>query len=55
MQRRRITVRGLDEDAWEMLCEVREYTRTQTGALLGDAIRFWYESLEEGDPEEDED
>lgn len=45
MTRRRHTIRGIDGDAWEMLIEVRESSRTQTGALLSDALRFWYDHL----------
>ena len=49
MKRRQRTVRGVDDDAWEMLVDVREVSRTKTGALVSEAIRFWYENLEEDD------
>jgi len=45
MTRRRHTIRGIDDDAWEMLVEVRESSRTQTGALVSDALRYWYDHL----------
>ena len=45
MDRDRKTIRGVDGDAWAMLEEVREISRTQTGALLSDAIRVWYHGL----------
>ena len=49
MERRKRTVRGIDDDAWAMLVEVREHSRTQTGALISEAIRFWYEHLDDDD------
>ncbi len=45
MERKRQTIRGIDGDAWEMLVEVRESSRTQTGAPVSDALRFWYDNL----------
>lgn len=53
MMRSRRTIRGIDDDAWQLLVEVRESSRTQTGALVGEAIRFWYQWL--GDQDELED
>ncbi len=47
--RKRVTIRGVDLDAIEMLAEVREETRTATGALVGEAIRYWYERLPAGE------
>ena len=38
-------------DAWAMLKEVRSISRTQTGALVSEALRVWYNSL----PAEDAD
>ncbi len=51
MNRNRKTIRGIDEDAWAMLEEVRSISRTQTGALVSEALRVWYSSL----PAEDAD
>ena len=45
MTRRRRTIRGIDDTAWDMLTEVREVSRTETGALVSDALRFWYDHL----------
>ena len=45
MTRKRRTIRGIDDTAWEMLTEVREVSRTETGALVSDALRFWYDHL----------
>ena len=53
MNRKKRTIRGIDNDAWRMLVEVRETSRTQTGALVSDALRFWYSSLDEVDVSED--
>lgn len=50
MNRRQRTIRGVDDDAWEMLGEVAALNRTARGALVTDAIRFWYAYLEEDDP-----
>ena len=47
MIRRQRTIRGIDEDAWQMLSDVREVSRTHTGALISSAIRFWYDQLPE--------
>ena len=43
------TIRGIDEDAWQLLHEVREHNRTQTGALISSAIRTWYDRLPDDD------
>lgn len=47
MERRQRTIRGVDDDAWELLSNVRETSRTEMGALVSEAIRFWYDSLDE--------
>lgn len=49
MKRRQRTIRGVDDDAWEMLREVAELNRTARGALIADAIRFWYAHLDSCD------
>lgn len=41
---KKITVRGLDPEAWEMLVELRDIERRQTGAVLEDCIRYYYEN-----------
>lgn len=46
MKRRQRTIRGVDDDAWEMLQEVAELNRTARGALIAEAIRFWYAHLD---------
>lgn len=51
MERGKRTIRGIDDDAWEMLLEVRETSRTQTGALVSEALRFWYRHLDEDEEE----
>ena len=45
MARNRRTIRGIDDAAWKMLVEVREISRINTGALVSDALRFWYDRL----------
>ena len=49
MKRRQRTIRGVDDDAWEMLQEVAVLNRTARGALIADAIRFWYAHLDGDD------
>lgn len=46
MIRRQRTIRGVDDDAWEMLQEMRDLWRIEMGALLSNAIRYWYSELE---------
>ena len=41
----RRTIRGIDDEAWEMLVEVREINEASTGALVSEALRLWYEQL----------
>ncbi len=38
MERSRKSIRGIDDDAWAVLEEVREISRAQTGALMVDAM-----------------
>ena len=45
MERRQRTIRGIDDDAWSLLTEVRVASRTEKGALVSEAIRFWYDNL----------
>ena len=47
MKQTKRSIRGIDDDAWRMLVAVCDHSRTQTGALVSEAIRFWYEYLEE--------
>lgn len=49
MERRQRTIRGIDDDAWDLLAEVRSTSRTEKGALVLEAIRFWYDNLVEED------
>ena len=49
MQKRQRTIRGVDDDAWEMLSAVRRDSRTEKGALISEAIRFWFDHLEDAD------
>lgn len=43
--RRRFSVKGVDEDAIDLLIEIREEERRFTGAVIGDAIRLYHESI----------
>lgn len=54
MSRRQRTIRGVDDSAWDQLQEVRLTSRIQVGALVSDAIRCWYNSLEEVDEPQEE-
>ena len=50
----RWTVRGVDPEAIEMIRVVREACGLANGALLSDAIRVWYECLQEIEDEDEE-
>lgn len=48
MMRKKITVRQVDEEAIEMLAELREQERRFAGAIVSDAIReYWEETFGE--------
>jgi hypothetical protein len=47
--RKKITVKGVDEDALDMLVELREIERRFTGAVLSDAIRHYWDLVVEED------
>lgn len=52
MMRRKITVKHVDEDAWEMIADLREHERRFIGAIVGDAIRLYWSSIfEDAEPE----
>ena len=44
------TVRGVSEDAREMIEEVHVLTGIQVGRLVSEAIETWYAELDEVDP-----
>ena len=41
--RRKITVRGVEEEAWEVLQAIRSAERRQVGAVLSDALLFYWD------------
>ncbi len=41
--RKKITIKGVDQDAVEMLFELREAERRFTGAVISDAIRTYHQ------------
>lgn len=46
--RKRISIRHVDDDAIEMLAELREEERRFAGAIVSDAIReYWNATFEE--------
>lgn len=49
--RKTISVRGVDEDAIELLGEMRAEERRLAGGLISDAIRCYYDSLYSDDQE----
>jgi len=51
--RRRFSVKGVDEDALDLLTEIREEERRFTGAVIGDAIRCYHETLFEQEADDD--
>ena len=52
--RKTMTIRGIDLDAHEMLLELREAERRQTGAIVGDALRHYFDYVFEGAEDEKE-
>lgn len=52
--RKKITVRNVDEEAIDMLAELREEERRFAGAIVSDAIReYWGAIFEEATDEAD--
>lgn len=41
--RKKITIKGVDQDAVDMLFELREVERRFTGAVISDAIRTYHQ------------
>ncbi|UTS82231.1 hypothetical protein [Phaeobacter piscinae] len=52
--RKKISIRQVDEDAIEMLAELREEERRFSGAIISDAIREYWETVFGGDEEDAE-
>lgn len=46
--RRKISVKGVDEDAFLLLAELREAERRFAGAVLSDAIRYYADLVFDG-------
>jgi hypothetical protein len=49
--RKKITIRGVDESAIQMLADIREEERRFVGAIVSDAIRIYWEGIFEYDEE----
>lgn len=47
--RKQVTIRAVKATTYERLREVREVSRTPIGALLDEAVEFWWDSLPECD------
>ena len=47
---RKWTLRGISDEAREMIEEVNELTGIPMGRLVSTAIEFWYDELDEVDP-----
>ena len=46
--RKKITVKGVDQDAWELLLQLRQIKQRFCGAILSDCIRmYWDADIEE--------
>lgn len=42
MERKKVTIKGIDKDAWEIVKELREIEQRFVGAILSDCIRqYW--------------
>lgn len=50
--RKRITIKGVDQDAIDMLDELRLEERRVLGAIIGDAIRHYWGTIFEADEDE---
>jgi len=52
MERKKVTVKGIEAEAWERLRQMREVEQRFCGAILSDAImEYWangYEEVEAG-------
>lgn len=50
MDRIKVTVKGVDRDAWEKLLRIREAEQKFCGAILSECIlEFWENSYEDTD------
>ena len=55
--RKKVSIKGVDQDALEMLSELRAEEQRFMGAIVSDAIRMYWDSVfdnelpDEGDPE----
>lgn len=47
--RKRVTIRGLEDDAWDLLIQLRADERRHTGAIIEDCIREYYDARYEED------
>lgn len=47
MERKKITIRGVDIDAIELLHQIKSEERRALGAIVGDAIREYWENITE--------
>ncbi len=52
MRRQKVSFRQVDEEVMEMLAELREQERRYTGAILGDAVREYWEATFCEDPDQ---
>lgn len=43
--RKNVTIKDVDSDAWTMLLQIRAEERRFTGAIIGDCIRMYWESI----------
>ena len=46
MQRKKVTVKGVDVEAWVLLKVLQQEERRYLGAILSDCIRLYYDSEE---------
>jgi hypothetical protein len=48
-ERKQVTIRAVRKSTYDRLREVRETSRIPLGALLDEAVQFWWEHLPEAD------
>jgi len=50
MERKKVTVKGIDAEAWEKLLELRALEQRFCGAILSDAImEYWINGYEDAE------
>lgn len=46
-ERKQVTIRAVKKSTYQKLCEVKSVSRVPLGALLDEAVEFWFAQLPE--------